>query len=140
MKRKHHLPPGFGTVRYIGPCRTNPYAVHPPAKEREKRPKAICYVPDFVSGLKVLALYHAGLFTQEREAGLFGFQEDVRMREKDRDGEIVRYCKQVLENLDRLRGREEKIKEEKRDIIEDGGQTRDVTNPVSDLPSTPFFK
>ena len=112
MGRKHHLPSGFGTVRYIGPHRKNAYAVHPPAKEGEKRPKAICYVPDFVSGLKALALYHAGLFKQEQAEVLSGIQEDVCDQAEDCEGDIARYCKKVLEDLDRLKDRIEKNMEE----------------------------
>ena len=34
-KRKKHprLPNAFGSIRYIGKGRTNPYAVHPPVTE-----------------------------------------------------------------------------------------------------------
>ena len=107
MSRKHHLPSGFGTVRYIGPHRTNPYAVHPPTKEGDKRPKAICYVPDFISGLKALALYHAGLFTKERVEALFGTHEKAHTQAKECDGAIFRYCKKVMEDLDRLKNETE---------------------------------
>ena len=47
------LPVGFGTIRYLGPVRRFPYAVHPP-KEREtdqRRAPAICYVKDWFTGL-----------------------------------------------------------------------------------------
>lgn len=68
------LPSGFGTVRYLGPCRTNPYAVHPPmiitTEYKLKRPPAMCYVADRMTGIKVLILYHNGLYSP-------GLEKDV---------------------------------------------------------------
>lgn len=66
-KRKKYpkLPNSFGTIRYLGDNRRNPFAVHPPAVLDEKtgkpvRPPAICYVDDWIKGFTVLTAYKAG--------------------------------------------------------------------------------
>ena len=56
-----------GSIRYVGKNRTNPYAVHPPAKLADdlgeyERPKALCYVDDWYVGFAVLNAYHAGTY------------------------------------------------------------------------------
>lgn len=68
-KRKRHpvLPNGWGTIRYLGKNRTNPYAVHPPCTERYengyyKRPPVLCYVKDWYTGFAVLNAYRAGTY------------------------------------------------------------------------------
>ena len=63
-QRKHpRLPNGFGSIRYLGKGRTNPYAVHPGRKGESKgRSKALCYVPDWYTGMAVLAAWHAGQY------------------------------------------------------------------------------
>lgn len=49
-RRKKHsrLPNGYGSIRYLGKNRKNPYAVHPPANIDGDRPAALCYV-DIIS-------------------------------------------------------------------------------------------
>jgi len=66
-KRKKYpkLPNGYGQIRYLGKGRRNPYGVYPPATEvddigRPKTPKALCYVPDWMTGFMVLTSYRAG--------------------------------------------------------------------------------
>lgn len=73
-KRKKHprLPSGFGSIRFLGSGRALPYAVHPPAKERDEngnyiRPKALCYVQDWYTGFAILTSYHAGTYTPGME-------------------------------------------------------------------------
>ena len=67
-RRKHpNLPNGFGTIRYLGEKRRNPYAVHPPTKEfnlngTPVRPPALCYVDDWYKGFAVLTAYKAGSY------------------------------------------------------------------------------
>ena len=69
-KRKKYprLPNGFGTIRYLGKGRRNPYAIHPPSHLDENtgditdRPPALCYVDDYMVGLAVLTAYHAGTY------------------------------------------------------------------------------
>jgi hypothetical protein len=62
------LPSGFGSVRYLGKGRCNPYAVHPPEssaktpQSKNRRPPALCYVCSRETGIKILMIYHAGLY------------------------------------------------------------------------------
>lgn len=72
-KRKKYpkLPNGFGSIRYLGSGRRNPYAVHPPATERTpygfKPAKALCYVDSWTKGFLVLNAYKAGTYTPGME-------------------------------------------------------------------------
>lgn len=66
-KRKKYpkLPNGYGSIKYLGGKRRNPYAVHPPVTEFTlegvpKTPKALCYVDDWMVGFAVLTAYRAG--------------------------------------------------------------------------------
>lgn len=68
-KRKKYpkLPNGFGSIKYLGKGRANPYGVYPPTKEftLEGAPvsqKALAYVPDWYTGFSVLVAYKAGTF------------------------------------------------------------------------------
>lgn len=68
-KRKKHdrLPNAYGSIRYLGKNRKNPYAVHPPCTEINLqgdyvRPRAICYVDDWYVGFAVLSAWHAGTY------------------------------------------------------------------------------
>ena len=68
-KRKKHprLPNGFGSIKYLGKGRSNPYAVYPPADRTDDKgnylhPKAICYVNDWYVGFAVLNSWRAGTY------------------------------------------------------------------------------
>lgn len=57
----------MGTIRFLGAGRSRPYAVHPPATERDSkgeyiRPPALCYVSSWYVGLSVLTAYKAGTY------------------------------------------------------------------------------
>lgn len=76
-KRKKYpkLPNGWGSVRYLGAKRRNPFAVHPPATERKPdgqyiRPQALCYVPSWLVGFAVLNAYRAGTYKPGDEIAL----------------------------------------------------------------------
>lgn len=75
-KRKKYpkLPNNFGSIRYLGKNRRNPFAVHPPATQDEtgklKRPPAICYVDDWIKGFTVLTAYKAGTYQPGMERTL----------------------------------------------------------------------
>lgn len=82
-KRKKYprLPNGFGSIRYLGSGRRNPYAVHPPAtlddSSGDITPKpALCYVDDYMIGVAVLTAYHAGTYKP-------GYELTVRAELKD---------------------------------------------------------
>ena len=95
-KRKKNLrvPNGWGSVRYLGKNRRLPYAVHPPATERDEkgfyiRPKALCYVPDWYTGFAVLSAYHAGKY----EPGM----EVTISREVEQSGvDLDAFCLRIL--------------------------------------------
>lgn len=68
-KRKKYpkLPNGFGSIRYLGKNRRNPYAVHPPTTEftpegTPKTPKALCYVDNWMTGFAVLTALKSGFY------------------------------------------------------------------------------
>lgn len=76
-KRKKYpkLPNGYGSIKYLGKGRRNPYAVHPPTTEFTldgipKTPKALCYVDDWMKGFAVLTAYNAGTYTPGMEKEL----------------------------------------------------------------------
>lgn len=69
-KKYPKLPNGYGSIKYLGKGRRNPYAVHPPTTEFTldgvpKTPKALCYVDNWMKGFAVLTAYHAGNYTPE---------------------------------------------------------------------------
>ena len=73
-KRKKYpkLPNGYGSIKYLGKGRRNPYAVHPPTTEFTLdgvpiTPKALCYVDDWMKGFAVLTAYKAGTYTPGME-------------------------------------------------------------------------
>lgn len=76
-KRKKYpkLPNGFGSIKYLGKNRTNPYAVYPAAKEDDQTgkyptPKAICYVDEWYKGFAVLVAHNAGNYVPGYEQTL----------------------------------------------------------------------
>lgn len=70
-KGRMRLPAGFGSVRYLGSRRRNPFAVHPPQEPGQVgHPKALCYVPDWFTGFAVLVAYHSGLYYEGIERKL----------------------------------------------------------------------
>ena len=82
-RRKKHsrLPNGYGSIRYLGKNRKNPYAVHPPANIDGDRPAALCYVDDWMKGFIILTAYKAGTYKPGMEKDLEVLSED----EKDLD-------------------------------------------------------
>ena len=66
-KKYPKLPNGYGSIKYLGKNRRNPYAVHPPAVRSQQTgdlitPKALCYVRDWMTGFAVLTAYKAGIY------------------------------------------------------------------------------
>lgn len=82
-KRKHpRLPSGYGTIKYLGKRRRNPYGVYPPTQDYNlngspiSRP-AICYVDDWYKGFAVLTAYKAGTYEPGMEADLEVGEENI---------------------------------------------------------------
>lgn len=67
-RRKHpKLPNGYGSIKYLGSNRTNPYAVIPPTKEfslngSPKTPTPLTYVDDWYWGFSILLAHKAGTY------------------------------------------------------------------------------
>lgn len=66
-KKYPKLPNGFGSIKYLGKNRTNPYGVYPPTTEFDengvpKTQKAITYVDDWYYGFSILLAYKAGTY------------------------------------------------------------------------------
>lgn len=83
-KRKKYpkLPNGYGSIKYLGSGRRNPYAVHPPTKEFTldgvpKTPPAICYVDSWLKGFTVLTWYKNGEYYPGRETELPSESSDL---------------------------------------------------------------
>lgn len=66
--QKHpRLPAGYGTIKYYGAGRRNPYGVFPPHERNRHYGKALCYVPDWYTGFAVLTAYKAGTYEKGME-------------------------------------------------------------------------
>ena len=63
-KRRMKLPNGFGSIKYLGPGRRNPYAAYPPAEEWAKSgkyqvtPKALAYTETWEGAYEALTAYN----------------------------------------------------------------------------------
>ena len=83
-KRKKYprLPSGYGSIKYLGKKRRNPYGVYPPSVMHDGKyvtPKAICYVDSWIKGFAVLTSYKAGTYTlgDERDINIKCGGDDV---------------------------------------------------------------
>ena len=90
-KRKKYpkLPNGYGSIKYLGKGRRNPYAVHPPTTEfningSPATPKALCYVNDWYIGFAVLTAYKAGTYFPGYEKTLSANQDSQTDRKSTR--------------------------------------------------------
>lgn len=97
-KRKKYprLPSSYGSIRYLGKGRTNPYAVHPPCTERDNlgfyiRPKALCYVDSWYTGFAVLSAWHAGTYTP-------GLELTIRQEVTDSVSNLDAFCRRILKD------------------------------------------
>ena len=97
MRKHPTLPNGFGSIKKLTGNRRNPYAVHPPAKERREngnyiQPKPLCYVPDWYTGFAVLSAYHAGTYKK-------GMEYDIRKSVSRASVDLDDFCAGVLSNF-----------------------------------------
>lgn len=91
------LPNGYGSIKYLGKGRRNPYVVYPPATEYYpngymKSPKALCYVPNRMIAMAVLIAYNNGTYRPGDELKMAGQEIDKKLEPK------------VLDALQRLIG------------------------------------
>ena len=115
-KRKKHpkLPNGYGSIKYLGKNRRNPYAVHPPVTEYTDEgvpitPKALCYVDDWMKGFIVLTSYRAGTYTK-------GDERDLSLPDDHKSLEII--AQRLLSDYNKAQGIVEEEKEPEKTFAE----------------------
>lgn len=97
-KRKHpRLPSGYGTIKYLGKHRRNPYGVYPPTQDYNLNGSpvsqpAICYVDDWYKGFAVLTAYKAGTYEP-------GMEADLEIGEEN----IGQFTQRILADYNRIR-------------------------------------
>lgn len=98
-RRKKHtrLPNGYGSIRFLGKNRRNPYAVHPPGDIDGNRPAAICYVDDWMKGFIVLTALKAGTYKE-------GMEKEISIRDKTSDLDAL--AQSILADYNRSKGTE----------------------------------
>ena len=74
-KKYPRLPNGYGSIKYLGKNRRNPYGVYPPVSGYRDNgspiaSKAICYVDTWLKGFAVLTAYKAGTYRPGLENSL----------------------------------------------------------------------
>lgn len=118
-KRKKYpkLPNGYGSIKYLGAGRRNPYAVHPPTKEFDlngipQTPKAICYVDDWMKGFAVLTAYKAGTYTP-------GMENTLNLAEAQSSGDLVRRILADYNQLTRSDAQQAETLKTFREVYED---------------------
>lgn len=115
-KRKKHpkLPNGYGSIKYLGKNRRNPYAVHPPVTDYTDEgvpitPKALCYVDDWMKGFIVLTSYKAGTYTK-------GDERDIALPNDQKSLEII--AQRLLADYNKAQGIVEEEKEPEKTFSE----------------------
>lgn len=107
-KRKKYprLPSGFGSIRYLGAGRSRPYAVHPPAKDRDPktglyiRPLPMCYVTSWYVAFAVLTAYHAGTYKP-------GMENDIECDlTQTSSNDLDRFCSRIMRDMQIATGKQ----------------------------------
>lgn len=93
------LPHGYGSIRFLGPGRAKPFAVHLPEKNAERQ-KAICYVSDWFIGFAVLTAWHAGVYYPGLEDEIY---RSTRPDVKENDPETL--CRRIIRDYGRMNHR-----------------------------------
>lgn len=98
-KKYPKLPNGYGSIRYLGKGRRNPYAVHPPTKEFNENgipqvPTALCYVDSWIKGFSVLTAYHAGSYYP-------GYEKTLKIEDSDN---LDHLAQSLLADYNRTKG------------------------------------
>lgn len=110
-KRKKYpkIPNGYGSIKYLGKGRRNPYAVHPPTTEFTldgipKTPKALCYVSDWMIGFAVLTAYNAGTYYP-------GYEKTVAATAEISDSKLIQ---SILADYNLTKAADEKLEAAKK--------------------------
>ena len=115
-KRKKYpkLPNGYGSIKFLGRGRRNPYAVHPPVTEFTDNgtpitPKALCYVDDWMVGFSVLTAYKAGTYYPGIEKTFASMQE---LKTSDK------IIQKILADYNLMKATDEKLEVKKKTFAE----------------------
>lgn len=107
-KRKKYpkLPNGYGSIKYLGKGRRNPYGVYPPTTDYNDdgipiTPQAICYTDAWMKGFTVLTAYRAGNYYT-------GYELTLNL---DDTGDLDTICQKILSDYQQTRSANEKNKE-----------------------------
>lgn len=103
-KRMPKLPNGYGSIRYLGKGRRNPYAVHPPTERFTEngvpvRPSALCYVDTWIKGFTVLTAYKAGNYYPGYENTLIDLNTDA-----EDASHLEELAKKILSDYNQFKG------------------------------------
>lgn len=116
-KKYPKIPNGYGSIKYLGKGRRNPYAVHPPTTEFTldgvpKTPKALCYVSDWMIGFAVLTAYKAGTYYP-------GYEKTLAATAEISDSKLIQ---SILADYNLTKAADEKLEAAKKtfsDVYED---------------------
>lgn len=99
-RRKYpKLPNGYGSIRFLGEKRNNPYGVYPPTEEFDEDGRAVtrpalAYVDDWYYGFSILTAYRAGTFVP----GVYPPKPDVDVDKKD----LNKFVKNILADYNQV--------------------------------------
>lgn len=101
-KKYQKLPNGYGSIKFLGKGRRNPYAVHPPVTEFKLNgspitPKALCYVDSWIKGFAVLTAYKAGTYYP-------GFEKTLAITDSDDRIVSETLAQKILADYSRIKG------------------------------------
>lgn len=104
-KKYQKLPNGYGSIKFLGKGRRNPYAVHPPVTEFNLNgspitPKAICYVDSWIKGFAVLTAYKAGTYYP-------GYEKTLSITDSDDRIGSETLAQKILADYSRIKGVQE---------------------------------
>lgn len=113
-KKYPKLPNGYGSIKYLGKGRRNPYAVHPPVTEftadgKAVSTKALCYVDDWMVGFSVLTSYRTGNYYPGMEKTFVSSQDP-----KTNDSVIQK----ILADYNLTKAADEKLETKKKTFAE----------------------
>lgn len=103
-KKYPKLPNGFGSIKYLGSNRRNPFAIHPPTTEFRQNgspitPKALDYVDDWYYGFSILMAYKAGTYVK----GEYPPKPSVKVEDSNLDSLV----KSILSDYRKATGEEQ---------------------------------
>lgn len=100
-KKRPRLPNGYGSIKYLGKNRRNPYGVYPPVTSFTVdgvpiTPAALCYVDDWIKGFAVLTAYKAGRYEP-------GYEQTLNLSTGQNES-LERLTRQILADYNQYKG------------------------------------